>query len=316
VNPLIVLAFGAGLLTPISPCGLALLPAYLAAFLHHDTEQAPGPVLARLRRALAAAAAITAGFTATVTAIGAALAAGLGTLVDVIPWAAAVLGVVLAAAGAMMLLGRSIRLSARLRVLPRLPGIRPPAAGSGTAAGRWRLAGFGAGYAFAAASCTLAVLLSVASQALTAGALTTTIGVFAAYAAGSAVLLLGLATATAFAEGALSSVLGRLARHLPRISGALLAASGIYLITYWTPSLLRHGTTPGADPVSAISATASTWISAHQTPVTAGAALLVITAISGTLLAACRSRPGQPDPCCPPSDTPAGVAADPAGHAR
>ncbi len=315
MKTLIVLAFGAGLLTPLSPCGFALLPAYLAAFLHPGTGQRPPPVLWRLRPALGTAVTIAAGFTATVTGIGVALAAGLGTMIHLIPWVAAVLGVVLTVAGTMILAGRAIPRPARLRVSLRLPGIRPPAAAGGAAAGRWRLAGFGAGYAFASASCTLAVLLSVVSQALTAGTLTTAIGVFAAYATGSAVMLLALATAAALAQGALSGAVGRLARHLPRISGALLAASGLYLAVYWVPALLRHdGTTPGTDPLSAVSAAVSTWIGAHQTLVTAGAALLVITAVTATVLAARHSRPGQPEACCAPGNAPAIPGADPAAE--
>jgi cytochrome c-type biogenesis protein len=224
---------------------------------------------------------------------------------------------VLIVAGTMMLAGRAIPRPARLRVPLRLSGIRSPASAGGAAAGRWRLAGFGAGYAFASASCTLAVLLSVVSQALTAGTLATAIGVFTAYAAGSAVLLLALATAAGLAQGALSGAIGRLARHLPRLSGALLAASGLYLAVYWVPALLRHdGTTPGTDPLSAVSAAISTWISAHQDQVTAGAALLVITAVTATVLAARRSRPGQTDACCAPGSAPAPAApgADPAAE--
>ena len=57
----------------------------------------------------------------------------------------------------------------------------------------------------------------------------------------------------------------RTASHdLSRISGAMLAGSGLYLDVYWIPALLRHdGTTPGTDPLSAVSAAISTWIGAH-----------------------------------------------------
>lgn len=323
MRALIVLAFGAGLLTPLSPCGFALLPAYLAAFLNPGGGPVPAP--ARLRRALGAAGAITAGFTATLTSIGAALAAGLGTVIHLIPWAAAALGVVLITTGTAMLAGRAIRLPARFRVPRRLrlPGIRPPASGDSTPAGWWRLAGFGAGYAFAAMSCTLAVLLSMVTQALTAGTLATTIGVFAAYAAGSAVLLLALAATAVLAGSALSGGLGRLTRHLPRISGVLLAASGLYLTIYWIPALLRHSITPSADPLSAASAAITAWISAHQNLVAGGAGLLVTTTVIATAMATRRTRPdrpNQPDPCCAPGNTPAGEpehhTADPAGQAR
>jgi len=79
----------------------------------------------------------------------------------------------------------------------------------------------------------------------------------------------------AFAQGALSGAIGRLARHLPRISGALQAASGPYLAIYWIPALVRRGT----DPLPAVSAAISTWTGAHENLVTVGAAVLVITAV-------------------------------------
>ena len=86
----------------------------------------------------------------------------------------------------------------------------------------------------------------------------------------------------AFAQGALSGAIGRLAQHLPRISGALLAACGLYLAIYWIPALVRRGTASGADPLSAV----STWIGAYENLVTAGAAVLVITAVIATVPAA------------------------------
>lgn len=179
-----------------------------------------------------------------------------------------------------------------------VPGTRRRRRGRGgpVAAGRVRCR-----YAFASASCTLAVLLSVVSQALTAGTLTTTIGVFAAYAAGSAVLLLALAAAATLAEGALSVAAGRLARHLPRISGALLAASGLYLVICWLPALVRYGARSGSGPLPVVSGAISAWIVSRENLVAAIAALLVIAAV----LAARRSRPGQPDACCAPGSVPA-----------
>jgi hypothetical protein len=69
-GPLIALAFGAGLLAPISPCGFALLPTYLAGFLQ---PAATRPAPQRLRRAVMTGGAVTVGFTATTAVIGIAL---------------------------------------------------------------------------------------------------------------------------------------------------------------------------------------------------------------------------------------------------
>jgi len=68
--------------------------------------------------------------------------------------------------------------------------------------------------------------------------------VFTAYAAGSALLLITLSLAATVAGHTLTTALQRLARYAGRIAGALLAASGIYLLTYWLPQLLEHPAWP------------------------------------------------------------------------
>jgi cytochrome c biogenesis protein CcdA len=88
---LISLAFGAGLLSPVNPCGFALLPAYLATFLSPAATDTPLSAAVRLRRAITTGTAVTAGFIATTTVVGIALAAGLRALVTVIPWIGAIL---------------------------------------------------------------------------------------------------------------------------------------------------------------------------------------------------------------------------------
>jgi cytochrome c biogenesis protein CcdA len=306
VTALIALAFGAGLLAPVNPCGFALLPAYLATVL--QPSSGPVPVTVRLRRALSAAAMIITGFMVTVTGVGASLAAGLSTLITMVPWIAVLLGVVLTAAGALMLSGRRTGIPAT--ALLRLPGVRAPDA----AAASWlRLAGFGAGYAVASASCTLPVLMSVVSQALSAASMPGIAAVFAAYAAGSAVLLLALATAAALTGTAASRAARRISRHLPSISGALLAASGLYLAIYWARSLLGHSAAPGGDPLTRLSAAISAWTGSHQAIVAAIAAGTVLTAITAILLAARGTRPAQTAACCaPPSTATAAQTAD--GH--
>jgi cytochrome c-type biogenesis protein len=73
MNGLLTLAFTAGLLAPVNPCGFALLPAYLG---HTATEQAEQPVSRRLARALGIGAAVAVGFAATLSAAGLAISAG------------------------------------------------------------------------------------------------------------------------------------------------------------------------------------------------------------------------------------------------
>lgn len=72
--------------------------------------------------------------------------------------------------------------------------------GSNTRRGPAGMLAFGAAYAIASLSCTLAVLLAVIAQALAASSLTTLVAVFAAYAAGASTVLVLLALSTALRQ--------------------------------------------------------------------------------------------------------------------
>lgn len=253
-SAMVGLAFGAGLLAPVNPCGIALLPAYLAAFLPTSDGDAPaaGP-----RAALKAGVGVTAGFIAITALVGVVVTAGLRGLVAVLPWVEVVLGPVLVVLGILTLFGRRLRFG---RLAPP-GGMRP--------AGRWRLVALGGGYALASASCTLSILLAAVSQALMASTPGGVAAVLGAYLAGATLVLLALTVAAVLANAALRSCLGNLARYLPTVSGALLVLSGLYL---------------------AVVVTGPDWISAHPTAVVLTAGLLAL--VTAALVR--RSGPATP----------------------
>ncbi len=277
MSGLLALAFGAGLLAPVNPCGFGLLPAMLTTTLGQPTggrSGAPGGrgLAARLAAGLRAGLALALGFTATFTVIGLGLTAGIRSLITVVPWLAAALGAVLVLVGLALLVGWHLPVPRRLHTRAPEPA---RTLGSGTA----RIVAFGAGYAVASASCTLAVLLAVVSQAA-ATTLVGAVAVFAAYAAGSALLLVTLAVLTAVAGYSLARAMQRVARHAGRIAGGLLAVSGAYLLSYWLPQLLgapRPGDGGPAD-LSDLAGRVATAIAEHQLAVVLAAAGLVAAA--------------------------------------
>lgn len=291
---LLALAFGAGMLAPVNPCGFAVLPAFLAYAVNtRDDREAPLGAPARLVGGLRAGAALTLGFAGTFTAIGLLLALGMRSLIGVVPWLAAAVGAVLTALGLAMLAGwrPSLRLPTRHSRTPRQ--------------GPRGMVAFGAGYAVASASCTLAVLLAVVTQAMASTNLSGMLLVFGAYAAGSATLLLTLALFAAFASGLIARFLKQLMPHLHRITGAVLALSGGYLLIYWLPQLLGDGR-PGGTALAGVVAAIATWISGHQTFIALTALGLVTTAAVTALIARRRATPTSPvEDCCAPGDEPA-----------
>jgi cytochrome c-type biogenesis protein len=277
---LLALAFGAGMLAPVNPCGFAVLPAFLAYAVGTDTATTGttrAGMATRLAGGLRAGAALTLGFAGTFTLIGTLLAVGMRSLIGVVPWAAAVLGGILALAGLAMVAGWHIPL--------RLP--------SRTATPRQGPMGmitFGAGYALASASCTLAVLLSVVTQALASTNFSGVLVTFGAYAAGSATLLLTLAVFAAFASSVTTRFLRWLLPHMNRITGAVLAASGGYLLLYWLPQLLGDGG-PGSNALAGPVGGLAVWINAHQLLIAAIALGLIVVVAAIALAQRPRSAP-------------------------
>lgn len=267
---LLALAFAAGLIAPVNPCGFALLPAWITYALG-DADTSPLPV--RLGRALRSGAALTLGFAGTLAAAGVVVSAGARALIQAAPWLGLATGIVLLLLGALMLTGRSFGL--------RLPsGARRTAAGPPTAR---RMLVFGVGYAAASLSCTFGVLLAVIAQAQATASVAGLLAVFAAYAAGSATVLLLISITTAAAGAALTRKITALARHGTRITAAVLVLTGAYLAWYWYPAATGGVTaTPSGGGLTGFSATVSTWLQGRTTLIAALAAavVLLVTALA------------------------------------
>jgi cytochrome c-type biogenesis protein len=220
MTALLAFAFGAGLVSPLNPCGFALLPAYLGAQLGGDEQRADVPLAMRLWRGLAAGGALSAGFAGVLVSIGLLVALGLRPVLQVLPPVALGLGLVLLVAGVAVLAGRRLPSSR----LSRLAALRPV-----TRDGTGLLA-FGAGYAVASAACTVAILLAVVGQAVATGTFAGMLAVLLAYGAGAATLLTALSVSAAATGSVLAARLRGALRFMQPLSGALLVASGGYLI--------------------------------------------------------------------------------------
>ncbi|XAS66729.1 cytochrome c biogenesis CcdA family protein [Micrococcaceae bacterium Sec5.7] len=274
---ILAFAFGAGMLSTVNPCGFAMLPAFLAYYLGQDTTSPSGQrsILRRAVNGLRAGVLVSLGFAAVFTLTGLLVALGLHTLIGAVPWAAVLIGVLLAAAGIAMLAGHRVGLTLNSNRINR-PGRGPGA-----------MIAFGTAYAVASLSCTLAVLLAVIAQALATGSTATLITVFIAYAAGASTILILLALSSALASGALTAVLHRAARYIPRIAGAVLVISGGYLIAYWAPALLTGQSNQAiAGTMNALSSTLTGVIGANTYLI----AVLALTVTVIVLLAALRAR--------------------------
>ena len=222
---LLTFAFGAGLVSPLNPCGFGLLPAFLGYQLGSDDQRRDTPLAARLWRGLGSGAAVSTGFTGVLVSAALLIALGLRSLLQFVPFAAVVIGVVLVGAGVAVLAGRRVPLGA----LGRLGGLGG-GAGNGVGTESRRLVVFGAGYAVASVACTVGILLAVVGQALATGSFPGMLAVLAAYGAGAATLLTALTVSTAVAGSVLSRRLRAVLPVMEPLAGILLILSGTYLV--------------------------------------------------------------------------------------
>lgn len=273
-------AFGAGMLATVNPCGFAMLPAFIAYYLG-DEDNSAGQVslAARLGQGLAVGAAVSAGFAGTFTAAGLLVAFGLRSLVGAVPWAAVVIGVLLVALGLVMLTGRQLKLTLRRNL------------GPGQGRGYRRMIAFGAGYAVASLSCTLAVLLAVVAQATATANPLQLIAVFLAYALGASTVLVGLTVTAALAKATVARGIRRLLPYATRLGGVVLTLSGSYLVLYWLPSLTGDRRRPSAlsGTSDSVSSTAMAFLDGHQAGVAAVAVALAAAAAMTVLVGRHRS---------------------------
>ena len=217
---LLGLAFGAGLVAALNPCGFALLPAYLTLVVR--AEQ--GGVLTAVWRALAATMAMTLGFLAVFGAFGLLTVTVAAAVERFLPYVTIVIGISLVALGIWLLLGRDLAASTPRALVAEHR--RAPTARLGS------MFGYGVGYAIASLSCTIGPFLAVTGATFRGGPLLDGLMIYLAYAAGFGLLVGVLAVAVAFASTALIDRIRRILPYTNRISGALLIAVGLYVGYY------------------------------------------------------------------------------------
>lgn len=272
----LALAFTAGLVATVNPCGFAMLPAYLSIYLGtDDNTRKHGPLAARLARALSVGLRVSVSFLVVFGMAGLLITIGVRSFIDYVPWVAIVIGLALAVLGVALLAGKSVYLR-----LPSLPSKRTT-----TARSTGDMVAFGASYAVASLSCTLPVFLAAVGGTFTRSSLASGVATFAAYALGMTAVLLTVTISLAVAQHAVVARLRNISRHLNRIAGGLLVLAGGYIVYYWAFTLSTDpGQTAGAGPARFVESTSSAltnWIQSIGWQATAAVlTIVVVTAIA------------------------------------
>lgn len=276
-SDLLGLAFGAGLVAALNPCGFAMLPAYLTLVVQGEGAGR----LTALGRSLAATAAMTLGFLAVFAVFGTLTVSAAATVQRFLPYITVVIGIGLVALGIWLLLGRHL-------------GLLMPHRASGRWAPSGRLGsmfGYGVGYATASLSCTVGPFLAVTGASLRSGSPATAVITYLAYAGGFALVVGVLAVAAAVAGTAVIDRMRRIVPYANRIGGALVVVVGLYVAYYGLYEVrLLSGTGNPADPVigaaGRLQATIAGWVHAHGGwPWLAALAALIVLGLGATLWA-------------------------------
>lgn len=275
----ITFALAAGLLAAFNPCGFALLPSFLALLV-----AGPGGVW----RALRLSAAMTAGFVTVFGLIGVLFSVTTVPIQRHLPWAAVVMGVVLVLLGGWLLSGRELGVR-----LPRLSAGSPSHSLLG-------LYGYGASYAVASLSCTIAPFLAVTGLVTGAGEIATGIGAFLAYGVGMGLIVGLLAMLVALAREA---TVRRTRAALPWISragGGFLLLAGLYVTYYgWYELRLLTDRTARHDPVVTAVLDAQGAVTTWLDTIGIGGIAVAFALVAALSAGAAVSRRGKPLPVAP-----------------
>ncbi|EHB47011.1 cytochrome c biogenesis protein transmembrane region [Mycolicibacterium rhodesiae JS60] len=250
---LIGLAFGAGLVAVLNPCGFAMLPVYMTLVVRGDATGELGA----LRRAFVATIEMVLGFMTVFGAFGLLTVSAASAVQQYLPYVTVVIGIVLVGLGIWSLAGR------------HLPGLNP------VQSGRWAptvrggsMFGYGIGYAIASLSCTIGPFLAVTAASFRSGLIVDGLLTYLVYAAGMSLIVGVLAIAAAFANPVGMYRMRRILPYTNRVGGALVLVVGLYVAYYGVYEIrIFNGAASPDDPVISaagrIQSALVTWVHQH-----------------------------------------------------
>jgi cytochrome c-type biogenesis protein len=246
----LLLAFSAGMVATVNPCGFAMLPAYLSYFLGLD-DRSTSP-RAGVLRALAVGLSVSAGFLTVFAGLRQAPWFGAN-----LPWVTVVTGLALVVLGVAMVRGFE-------------PTVSLPKMSRGTGSRELpTMFVFGVSYAVSSLSCTIPLFLGLVAGSLTGPDTAGGIAAFVAYGSGMALVLMALTLTMALARQGLARLLRRVGPYVNRTAGGLLVLAGVYVAYFgWYEHQRLNGRAP-AGPGGVVSGwndALRSWITTNGAP--------------------------------------------------
>ena len=226
------LAFSAGLISFVNPCGFALLPVYITYYFKNENME-KNSFLKRILVSLIFGLMVSFGFVAVFSLIGLIVSYIGKKLLKYAGWFDLSIGILLIVIGIIHLFNLNTNLNTKLNTkinLNRLSNF-----GEKLKSNRLknRYASFflyGMGFAIASLGCTLPIFLLVVTSAIKASGFFNGILIFLAYAAGMGLFMILFSLAVAFSKTIIEKTLKRWMPYIYKLGAVIVIVAGAYLI--------------------------------------------------------------------------------------
>jgi len=213
-------AIAAGFVTFISPCGIAMLPAYASYYI--GKEESEKDVKKDFINGLKNGLYVSLGLISIFMIIGA-IIIYIGNFIKVyIPIFTLIVGLVLIIIGFFMLFNKnfSFALPVHLQFKKKINNKF------------LRFYTFGIGYGLAVMSCTLPVFLAIIISALSAGSIIDGVIVFLLYSIAASVGVVGISIITAMSKVTIMKKFSKIFPYVRTITAVVIIIAGSYIIYY------------------------------------------------------------------------------------
>ncbi|MBI4452400.1 sulfite exporter TauE/SafE family protein [Candidatus Woesearchaeota archaeon] len=218
------LAFSAGLVSFINPCGFAMLPVYVTYYFKNEGLE-KASVIKRAFAGLSLGLTVSLGFATAFSLIGFAISYLGRGLLKYVGWFDLFIGILLVLIGLIYLLN----LKAKAYV-NRLMNIGEYLKSNKLKNKHISFFVYGVGFAITSLGCTLPIFLLVVTTALKSAGLISGLITFLVYAAGMSFFMVLFSLAVALSKTAVEKTLRRWAPYLYRFGSIVVVIAGIYLI--------------------------------------------------------------------------------------
>jgi cytochrome c biogenesis protein CcdA len=299
VAAVLALAFSAGMVATVNPCGFAMLPAYLAYFLGLETPRAASttsangttqpsgidPVRSPVLRALAVSGCVTLGFLLVFGVMGFAWSSVSELIGRRLPYITILVGIALISVGIAMLRG--------FEPVVKLPGIQMSSEGRELTS----MFIYGISYAIASLSCTIPIFIGIVSTTLDRNSFAAGLSTFLAYGLGMGTTLAILTLAVALTQQGILRTFRRILPYVNTISGVFLILAGGFVSYYAVieiNELNSRGSSTVVQSARQIQSSLQRWVEqvgGLQLALAAAIILGAVIAISATLRSDRSDRP-------------------------